>query len=76
MDKMWLEYWEFREMKWKGKMQNESDRAKKLRSLIDALRETLIGDEPLLAGPVQTTFTQSYIKLLEKEFNNRIRNGG
>ena len=49
---------------------------KKLSSLIKSLRETLLGDKPLIVGPVQASFTQSYIKLLEKELRRRIRDGG
>ncbi|MGD0576681.1 MAG: hypothetical protein ABSA74_01220 [Candidatus Staskawiczbacteria bacterium] len=48
----------------------------KLRSLIEDLRETLLGENPLLFGPMQVSFTQSYIKLLERELRRRIRGGG
>jgi len=57
------------------RMRNEPDEVEALRDLIEILRGTLLGDKPLLVGPVQTSFTQSYIKLLEKELRRRIRDG-
>ena len=47
----------------------------KLRSLIKDLSGVLLGEKPLLVGTVQVSFTQSYIKLLEKELRHRIRDG-
>ncbi len=54
-------------------IQAESKEALQILNLIERLNEMLRSEKPVLVGPMQKSFTESFIKMLERELRRLSR---